>query len=114
MAFGQGLASQQLGSYRNSLFNMAQMGQNAAVGAGGMGQQSANALGSLFAGQGQAQAAGAVNQANAWGNALQGLAGVAGQYAGQRQSSYQQPQTDFSSNVIGSNTVQVGNQTRRW
>lgn len=114
MAFNQGLASQQLGTYRNSLFNMAQMGQNAAVGAGGMGQQSANAIGNIFAGQAQAQANNSINQSNAWGNALQGLAGVAGQYAGQRQSSYQQPQTAFSSNVLGANTVQVGNQTRGW
>jgi len=108
ISFGQGLASQQLGTYRNSLFNMAQMGQNAAVGAGGMGQQSANALGNIFAGQAQAQANNSVNQSNAWGNALQGLAGIAGQYAGQRQSSYQQP------NAYAANRVQVGNQTRGW
>lgn len=114
MAFNQGLAAQQLGAYRNSLFNMAQMGQNAAVGAGGLGQQSANALGGIFAGQAQAQANNAANQSNAWGNALQGIAGLAGQYSTQRQSAYTTQNSPFANATTGANAVAIGNQTRRW
>jgi hypothetical protein len=83
-----GLASQNLGNYRNSLFQLAGMGQNAAVGAGNLGQQSANAQSGLLAQQGQNNANAAIQQGNAWGNALQGIAGVAGQYAANRSSSY--------------------------
>lgn len=104
MQFGQGLAAQQLGSYRNSLFDMARLGQSSAVGAGAAGQSNANALSGILAGQGQAQADGALNQANAWGGALNGLAGLAGQY-GNRQSSYQTP---YASGVLSNNNVQVG------
>ncbi|MDR7192704.1 hypothetical protein [Luteimonas terrae] len=105
-AFGQGLATQQLGTYRNHLLNMAQLGQSSAVGAGAAGQTNANALSGILMGQGQAQADGAMNRGNVWGGALNGLAGLAGQY-GTRQSSYQ-PQTPYSSNVLANNTVQVG------
>jgi hypothetical protein len=90
-----GLASQNLGNYRNSLFQLAGMGQNAAVGAGSLGQQSANSISGLLGQQGQYGAQSATNQSNMWGNALQGLAGVAGQYAANRSSSYQ-PQTQYT------------------
>lgn len=110
--YSQGLASQQLGNYRNALAGMANMGQSAAVGAGSMGQQNANALGQLFAGQGQAQATGAFNQANAWGNALAGLSSAANQYAGQRQSSYTNQNTPFAVAGMG-NGVAIGNNTYR-
>lgn len=108
IAFGQGLASQQLGQHRNYLLNLAGMGQNAAVGAGTAAQQSANNIGSILQGQGQAQAAGAINSANSWGNALQGLAGVAGNYLGQRGSAYQ------NASPYTANQVQVGNNSWRW
>lgn len=110
ISFGQGLASQQLGAYRNSLMSMAQMGQNAAVGAGGMGQQSANAIGGILGSQAQAQANNSINQSNAWGNALQGIAGIAGQYAGQRQTSYTNQNTPFAGMGSG---VAIGNNTYR-
>lgn len=105
-----GIASQNLGGYRNSLMSMAQMGQSAAVGAGQMGQQSANAISGLYAGQAQAAGDAAINKANAWGSALQGLSGIAGQYAGQRQSSYTNQNTPFAG--MG-NGVAVGNNTYR-
>lgn len=92
LRFGQGLASQEYGNQWARLMGIANMGQNSAVGAGQMGQNSANAIGNLYGNIGQAGAGQAINSANAWGNALQGLAGVAGNYMGGRQTSYQQPQ----------------------
>ena len=114
MQFGQGLASQQLGSYRNAQMSMAQLGQNSAVSAGSLGQQNANALGQLYAGQGQAQGNMAINQANAWGNALNGIAGLAGQYSTQRQSAYTTQNSPYANATTGANAVAIGNQTRRW
>src|SRR5690606_37533512 len=88
---GQGLASQEYGNQWARLMGVAGMGQNAAVGAGSMGQQSANALSGLHGNIGQAGAGQAINSANAWGNALTQLAGAATQYGASRQSAYQQP-----------------------
>ena len=114
MQFGQGLASQQLGSYRNAQMSMAQLGQNSAVGAGSLGQQNANALGQLYAGQGAAQGNMAINQANSWGNALQGIAGLAGQYSTQRQSAYTTQNSPYANATTGANAVAIGNQTWSW
>lgn len=90
-----GIASQNLGNYRSSLMSLAGMGQNAAVGAGNMGQQSANAMANLYGQQGNAAANGAIGSANAWSNGLAGVTGAFGQYMGSRQSSYQQPQSQW-------------------
>lgn len=89
MNYAQGLASQEYGDQWNRLAGLATMGQNAAVGSGSLGQNMASNIGSLYGQIGQAQAGSAINQANAWGNALQGFAGIAGNYLGQRQSAYQ-------------------------
>lgn len=86
-----GLASQNLGNYRGSLMGLASLGQNAAAGVGNAGMGMANSIGNLAGQQGAAQAQGAYDKANAWSNALGGLAGAAGQYAGNRSSSYTQP-----------------------
>lgn len=83
-----GLASQNLGNYRGYLMDIARMGQNAAVGAGSLGQQNANAISGLLGQQGQNSANAAIGGANAWGNALQGLAGLGGQFMGSRSSAY--------------------------
>lgn len=90
--FGQGLASQEYDNQWARLAGIAQLGQNSAIGAGQQGQQSANAIGNLYGNIGLADAGQAINSANAWGNALSGIAGAAGQYMGSRQSAYQQPQ----------------------
>lgn len=84
-----GIASQNLGNYRSSLMGMAQMGQNSAVGAGGLGQQSANAMSRMYAQQGYASGQGSINSANAFSSGLQGAMGAFGQYMGGRKSSYQ-------------------------
>lgn len=91
IALGQGLATQYLNNYRNSLQWGAQLGQNSAVGAGSLGQSSANAISGLYGQMGQNNANAAIGGANAWGNALGGVAGAAGMYLGGRQSSYSQP-----------------------
>lgn len=101
LRFGQNLAAQQLGTYRNSLMGLAQMGQNAAVGAGQLGQQNANAMAGLYGVQGQAGSDAAINKANVMGNALQGLAGTASQFLASRQSAY------------GSGNNQIGPVTRQ-
>lgn len=88
-ALGQRNAAGYLGQYRNSLQFGAQLGQNSAVGAGQMGLQSANAIGGAYGQMGINSGNAAIGQANAWGNAVSGLSGLAGQYFGQRQSSYQ-------------------------
>lgn len=89
--FGQGLASQEYDSQWNRLMGLANMGQNSAVGAGQLGQNSANSISGLYGQQGNAAANGAIGSANAWSNGIAGIAGAFGQYAGNRQSSYQQP-----------------------
>lgn len=89
LRFGQGMASQELDNQWARLMGVAGLGQNSAVGAGSMGQQSANAISGLLGDVGQAGAGRAINSANAWGNALAGLSNVAGNYLGSRQSSYQ-------------------------
>lgn len=48
--FGSGLASQYLGNYRSSLFNLAGMGQSAANQTGAFGQNAANNIGNAQAG----------------------------------------------------------------
>jgi hypothetical protein len=82
IAFGSGLASQYLGNYRNSLFNQASAGQNAAAGLGGIGAQSANAIGNYYGNIGTAQANAATNSANAYSNGLNSLAQIGGYYFG--------------------------------
>lgn len=91
-----GLASQNYSNFYNRLSNLATMGQNAAVGAGSMGQNTANALGGLYTQQGENSANAAIGQANAYGNALAGLGSIAGQYMANRpQQPAQQPATDW-------------------
>lgn len=63
--FGQGLATQNLQNYLGRLLNMGQMGQNAAVGAGGLAQQGANSISNLYSGMGQTMAGGVTGAANA-------------------------------------------------
>ncbi|SDQ41986.1 hypothetical protein [Pseudoxanthomonas sp. CF125] len=89
-----GIASQNLGGYRSSLMNLAGLGQNSAVGAGNLGQQSSRNMADLYGQQGSAAANGAIGSANAWSNGIAGIAGAVGQYAGNRQSSYQ-PQSQW-------------------
>jgi len=89
---GQGLATQNLGNYMNRLFSIAGLGQNSAVSLGQFGAQNVNNQQNALMSAGNAQAAGAVNSANAWGNTIGNLTGAFGQYMGGRQSQYAAPQ----------------------
>jgi hypothetical protein len=88
---GQGLATQNLGNYMQRLMGIAGLGQNSAVSLGQFGAQNVSNQGNLMMQGAQAQGQGAVNQANAWGNTINGLVGAGTMYAGQRQSQYAQP-----------------------
>ena len=76
--FGQGIGSEEFGNVFNRIFNISNMGQNAA----GMqanaqtnfAQMNSNALSNI----GNAQAAGAIAQGNAWNGALNNLSSVWG------------------------------------
>ena len=71
MSFGQGLASQEYGNHLNRLAGVTDMGMgaagNQATAGNAFAAQASNAIGN----RGNAQAAGAIGQANAWGGALQ-------------------------------------------
>lgn len=88
IAYGQGLGAQEFGDWYNRQYNLASLGQNAIAGQGSMAQNTASNIGNLLTGAANAQGNAAINGANAWGSALGGLAGLAGQYAGGRQSAY--------------------------
>lgn len=84
IALASGLASQEYGNEFNRRYNLASLGQNAAAGAGSMGQQSANQIGNLYGAQGQIGADRAINQANLTSNVLGTLGTAFGTYMGNR------------------------------
>lgn len=78
------LAAQQLGNYRNSLFGLAGMGQNAAGSLGGIGTGTLGAMGQANGAYGDAQA----GRYGAWYGGLAGLGNAFGsQYGGGQTSS---------------------------
>lgn len=103
MGYGEGLADtdyqQQLGNYVNwqdQVYNMlngiSNQGLNAANSLNNNGTQSAEIAGNDIIGAGNAQAAGTVGSANAWGNALSNI-GQMGMYAGLMSSMNSNPST---------------------
>lgn len=118
MNFGQRAAANYLGNYRSALQFGTNMGQNAAVGAGQMGQNSANAIGGAYGQMGVNSGNAAVGQANAWGQTIGGLANLGGQYFGQKQSSYTAPQTTgygaFNPNVGYTGANAFGQYGQSW
>jgi len=88
-SYGQGMASQQLGNYRNSLMSLANMGASAGSAMAGVGQNYAGAYGSNLNNAASAQGSNALSQGNNWGQALTGLAGLANNQLQGRQSSFQ-------------------------
>lgn len=91
LKFASGLASQNLGSYRSSLMNLASMGQGAASNLGSVGTGNAAGIGSNLMAAGNAQANGYIDSANSTSNLLGQLAGAYGQYKSQNASSYIPP-----------------------
>lgn len=65
-----GLASGNLGNYRNSLQYLASLGENAAAGVGTAGMNMANQIGGQYNNIGNAQANNALSQGNNWANAI--------------------------------------------
>ena len=78
MAFGQGLASQQYGNYYNRLAGLAGVGQQTAGQIGQFGAQNSANQANYAIGGANARASSYGQQANAWGNALQGVSGAFG------------------------------------
>lgn len=115
--FNQGNASQFLNNYWNRLTNQAASGQNAAAGLGGIGQSTANAIGSAYGNIGNAQA-GALNQigqnnAQLTAGTFGALGNLWGNYMGNRgtQAAPQSGFGAFNPNVQGWNSGQAGGYT---
>lgn len=104
--YGQGVANQEYGGWQNRLFGNVQLGQNAAAMTGNLGAQAANAQGNYLTQGANATAAGQIGSANAWLGALQGVAGVAGDYFG-RSGTMNSPNNNWFAGT-GSST------TRKW
>lgn len=82
--FGQGLASQQLGAYRNSLLAQAGIGQSAANNLGNATLGVAGNVGNALIGAGDARASGIAGSTNAITGGIEDLAGVAGDALGNK------------------------------
>lgn len=78
--FNSGLASQEFGNYVNQLAGIAGVGQTATNQVSAYGQNAANNQGQNALYAGQARASGIENQGNIYGQAINGLAGIAGYY----------------------------------
>lgn len=83
--FGQNYADQQgYTPYMNRLASLAGIGQTATSQNNQLGMQTAGNVGNAYQNAGNARASGIQGSANAWGNTLNGLAGVAGYAYGNR------------------------------
>jgi len=83
-----GLATQNLGNYRNSLMGLANMGASSSSALAGVGQNYAGAYGQNLNNAAYAQGSNALSQGNNWSQALTGLGGLANNYLQSRQSAY--------------------------
>jgi hypothetical protein len=82
--FGQGLATQNLNNYRNSLFQTAGIGQGATNQLTGAELTTAGNVGNMLIGSGDARASGIVAQGNGLSSAIEQAAGTAGDYFGKK------------------------------
>jgi hypothetical protein len=82
--FGQQLATQGLNTHYNALAGLSQTGQTTGVQLGQFGANSANNIGQYMNANGMAQASAYANNANAWGNFGNQMAGMFSQWAGNR------------------------------
>lgn len=79
--YATGLAQSNYDRYYNQLMQAAGLGENAASMTGQFGTQTAQSIGQNLIGAANAQAAGQIGQANAWGGALSNIGSMAGLYA---------------------------------
>jgi hypothetical protein len=84
MQLGQGLAQQNANDYWNKLAGRAGQGQVTASNLGQLGANMATNIGNNAMNGANARASSYANTANAWGNATNQLAGLVGQYYGNR------------------------------
>ena len=92
--YSQGLASQQQAQRFNQLFNLLGLGSNVAVGQGTAGIQTAQNIGQYLGGIGDAQAKGAIGQAQAIQQGISDVTGLIG-YATGTPSPVSPPQQSF-------------------
>ena len=101
---GQGMAAQDYGQHLNRLAALGQTGQSAAAMQGQAGQNFAQMGSNALANMGNAQAAGAIGQANAWSggmnNMMQSLAFMNTQPRQQQQGQQQQGQQPQRANIF--------------
>lgn len=84
--FNSGLASQEFGNYFNQLASVAGIGQTSTNQTAAYGAQAANQQGRNAMYAGDARASGIIGQSNAYGNTLQDLGGLAGDYFGRKKA----------------------------
>ena len=104
--YAQGLADQNYNSYYGKLQQLAGMGQNAASNLGSVGTGNAAAIGGYLTNAGNAQANGAINNANASSNMWGQLGNLAGNYLGGLNR-----QPDNTSSYTGNFNALTGNGT---
>ena len=88
---GQGLATQNLGTYMQRLMGIAGLGQNSAVSLGQFGAQNVTNQGNALMGAANAQAQGSINTANAYNNAINSAVQGYGNMQAGGKSQYAQP-----------------------
>lgn len=82
--YNSGLASQEYGNWFNQQAAIAGAGQTATNALASVGQSTANNISSNLIGSGNARASGVADSANAWGNALGTVGGIASNYFANR------------------------------
>lgn len=106
--FGQDNAAQYLGNYRNSLFQTAGMGQNAANALTSATLGTGQSIGNNLVGVGDARASGIAAGANATTNTIDQLAGLAGDYFGSKLVKMKPRPTAGSNSLYGYNIATPG------
>jgi len=97
-SLASGLASQNLGNYRNFLEWGGNLGENASAQTGQIGQNAANAISDAYGNIGNAQAQGTIGSANAWANGANQIGSIFGNLS---QSSFGGGGNPFG-NMVGS------------
>lgn len=120
--YGSQLADQNLNNYTSRLTGLAALGQNSSTGLGSIGNGAAAQSGNFALQGANAVGQGAYNSANADTNLYSGLAGLAGQLAGQygttnpaTASSYGTPAAQSSAGLLGgANYTGAGSTSTNW
>lgn len=121
LATADGLASQNLNQYVNRLTGLTTMGQGASTNLGSIGNGAAGQIGNFGLAGAGAVGQGAYDSANANSNLYSGLAGIAGQFAGQygasspTASSYGTPAAQTNAGLLGgANYTGPGSTSTNW